>query len=212
MSLFNKITLLTLLACSATAVSAVTVDSQGVRNKAIFGIEFPEAGRSFLAQEKTVMSISLQQYITGNYNVIELNIVTSSSALTRIYHSRTVKPGEIQAALAEGAAAAGAPGSSIIQRPLPPQIQKLADRAAGVQEAMTSSTVIKDYPIATHAHTVEYRLSSRQELLDLHDELKKHWLKEPAYFEAGQIVDEEDAVDSEMKPRSLGGTLFKIEN
>ncbi|MDP4611960.1 MAG: hypothetical protein NWT02_12290 [Opitutales bacterium] len=211
MSLFNKISLLALLASSVTALSAVTVDSKGVHNKAIFGIEFPEAGRSFLAQENTVMSISLQQYITGNYNVIELNIVTSSSALTRIYHSRTVKPAEIQAALADGAAAAGAP-SSIIQKPLPPQIQKLADRAAGAQEAMTSSTVIKDYPIATHAHTVEYRLSSRQELLDLHDELKKHWLKEPAFFEAGQIVDEEDAVDSEMKPRSLGGTLFIIEN
>jgi len=49
-------------------------------------------------------------------------------------------------------------------------------------------------------------------LLALHDELKKHWLKEPAFYEAGQIVDAEGNTQGEMKPRNLGGTLFRVED
>lgn len=211
MSTLPKIITFALFCITAPSLIAVTVDSKGIKNKAIFGIEFPGVNRDYIAQEQAVSSISMQHYITSSFNVLELNIVTDGAALVRIYHSRAIKPGELQAALSDGASAAiGAP-SSIIQRPLPPKIQQLADRASGTEEALTSSTVIKDYPHATHAHTVEYRISSRAELLDLYDEVRKHWLKEPAYYEAGQIVDEEDAVDQEMKPRSLGGTLFKVE-
>ncbi|HAV13822.1 MAG TPA: hypothetical protein DCX06_10095 [Opitutae bacterium] len=208
--LFKK-TALALLCTASTSLSAVTVDSKGINNKSIFGISFADQTRDYIAQEKSISSISTQQYITTSFNVLELNIVTDGAALVRIYHSRAIKPGELQEALGNGVSAAGAPGSSIIQRPLPPRVQKLADRANGVQEAVTSSTVIKDYPHATHAHTVEYRVSSRIELLDLYNKLRQHWLKEPAFFEDGQIVSQENAIDKEMKPRSLGGTLFKVE-
>lgn len=197
---------------TSPALTAVTVDSAAIQNNAIFGIAFPDATRSYLAQEKAVSSISLQQYITSSFNVLELNIVTDGTALVRIYHSRAIKPSELQEALGNGASTAGVGGgSSIIQRPLSPGIQKLADRASGIQEAVTSSTVIKDYPHATHAHTVEYRVSSRTELLGLYSELRKHWLQEPAFFEGGQIVSPENAIDKEMKPRTLGGTLFTVE-
>ncbi|MGJ8640841.1 MAG: hypothetical protein ACSHYA_15735 [Opitutaceae bacterium] len=203
---------LSLLFTATTSLIAVTVDSRGIRNKALFGIEFPEQTSDYVAQEAAISSISMQGYITTSFNVLEVNIVTNGSALVRIYHSRAIKPGELQEALSNGTSAAvGSSTSSIIQRPLPPKIQELADRAAGVEEAITSSTVIKDYPHATHAHTVEYRVSSRVELVDLYNELRKHWLKEPAFFEGGQIVDEENATEKEMKPRSLGGTLFKVE-
>jgi hypothetical protein len=114
--------------------------------------------------------------------------------------------------MSDGLGAAGIPGGgSIIQRPLPPQVQAIADRAASVSEAVTGTEVMKEYPIATHAHTIEYRIGSREELLELHQELKKHWLKEPAFFEGGQIVSEDESIDKEMKPRSLGGTLFKVQ-
>ena len=211
MSLLSKTLTFALFSMTLPSLMAVTVDSKGIQNKAIFGIAFPGENRDYIAQEKAVSSISMQHYITTSFNVLELNIVTNGSALVRIYHSRAIKPGEFQAALSDGVSAGiGAP-SSIIQRPLPPKVQQMADRASGVEEALTNSTVIKDYPHATHAHTVEYRVSSRAELLELYDEIRKHWLKEPAYFEAGQIIDGEDAVDQEIKPRSLGGTLFTIE-
>ncbi len=210
MSAFFKSLLLPLCAVLSANLSAVTVDTNGIKNKAIFGIEFPEGQRSYVAQEKAVISISQQQYITSGFNVLELNIVTEGSALVRIYHSRAIQAGELQAALGEGIAAGGG-NSSIIQRPLPPHLQKIADRANAGLETLTSSTVIKDYPLATHAHTIEYRISSRNELIDLYNQLKMHWLKEPAFFEAGQLVDQADAVDAEMEPRSLGGTVFTVE-
>lgn len=193
-------------------LSAVSVTTRGVRNPAIYGITFPGDSRAYYGLEAGVQSISTQEYVTAAFRVTELNIVTQGTALLRIYYSRPLRPGELQKALADGAGAAGVPGgSSIIQRPLPPQVQDMADRAAGVTEAVTGTEVLKEYPIATHAHTIEFRIGSRDELIELHDELKKHWLKEPAFFESGQIVDEEEAVSKEMKPRNLGGTLFRVE-
>lgn len=201
--------LLTALACQ---LSAVSVTTRGVKNPKIYGIEFPGDARAYYGTEDDVQSISKQEYVTATFRVTEINIVTQGTALLRIYHSRPLRAGELQQALGESMNSAGVPGgSSIIQRPLPPQVQAMADRASGAAEVATSTAVMKEYPIATHAHTIEYRIGSLDELLELHDELKKHWLKEPAYFEGGQIVGEDEAVDREMKPRSLGGTLFKVE-
>jgi hypothetical protein len=211
--LFLKKNLTTLLIVAFSyQLSAVSVTKLGMQNKAVFGIEFPEESRAYYGKEAGVQSISTQEYITANFRVIELNIVTQGTALVRIYYSRPLRPGELQQAMSDGLGAAGiSGGSSIIQRPLPPQVQAMADRAAGVSEAVTGTEVMKEYPIATHAHTIEFRIGSRDELLELHKELKKHWLKEPAFFEGGQIVSEDESTDKEMKPRSLGGTLFKVE-
>ena len=201
-----------LLALFTCQLAAVTVTTRGIKNPAIYGIEFPDDTRAYYGNEAAVQSISTQEYITANFRVIELNIVTQGTALLRIYYSRPLRIGELQEALSDGVNAAGTPsGASIIQRPLPPHVQAMADRAAGVSEAITGTEVMKEYPIATHSHTIEYRIGSREELLELHEELKKHWLKEPAYYEGGQIVDEAEATSTEMKPRNLGGTLFKVQ-
>ncbi|MDQ8195700.1 hypothetical protein QEH59_14795 [Coraliomargarita sp. SDUM461004] len=201
--------LLTIFTCQ---LSAISVTTRGIKNPAIYGIEFPGDARAYYGSQANIQSISTQEYITANFRVTELNIVTQGTALLRIYHSRPLHIGELQQAMSNGIDAAGTPsGSSIIQRPLPAQVQAMADRAAGITDAVTGTEVIKEYPIATHAHTIEYRIGSRKELLELHDQLKKHWLKEPAYYEGGQIVDEADATSKEMKPRHLGGTLFKVE-
>ena len=212
MLFLRKILTPLLLTAFGCQLSAVSVTTRGVRNQAIYGIEFPKESRTYYGSEAGVQSISTQDYITGNFRVIELNIVTQGSALLRIYYSRPLRPGELQQAMSDGLGAAGIPGgSSIIQGPHPPQVKALADRAAGVSKAITGTEVMKEYPIATHAHTIEFRIGSRDELLKLHKELKKHWLKEPAFFEGGQIVSEDESTDKEMKPRSLGGTLFKVE-
>ena len=120
--------------------------------------------------------------------------------------------GEMQKTLGEAANTLGMPGgSSIIHSPLPPQVQTMVDRASST--TAKSRAVMKEYPVATHAHTIEFRIANLSELLELYDELKRHWLKEPAYFEAGQIIDNGQTIttEKEMKPRSLGGTLFKVE-
>jgi hypothetical protein len=201
------LSLLTFLA----PLHAVNVMTRAIKNGAIFGIQFPGDARSYHATEKSVMSISKQEYVTAAFMVLELNIVTEGPALLRIYHSRALKPGELKSALGDAAQASGLPGSSIIQSPLPPQVEAMAGRGGAAADSITSDTVFKEYPLATHSHTIEFRISNRSELLDLHDELRKHWLKEPAFFEGGQIVSAEETTSREMKPRSLGGTLFKVQ-
>jgi len=190
-------------------LNAVQVDSNAIRNKAIYSIEFPDDSRVYLGKEEAVNSISTQEYITATYRVVELNIVTEGNALLRIYYSRPLKAGEAQKALSDTASSLSAPNS--FRQPLPSTVQNMVDKASGVAETVTGSTVIKEYPIATHARTIEYRVTSREELLDLYNELKKHWLKEPAYYLNGQIVPQDQANNTEAKPRSLGGTIFRVQ-
>jgi hypothetical protein len=198
-----------LLCCGASSLSAVTVRTRAIQNKALFGITFPDDSKEYYGKEAAIHSISKQEYLTSGFRVVEINIVTAGNGLLRIYHSRVLRLGELQAAMTDGAAAAGMP-STLQRSPVPPGVQQMADRASGVAEAMTSSTVMKEYPLATHARTIEYRVQTRSELLDLFDQLQKHWLKEPAYYEGGQIVSEDQATNQKMEPRSLGGTRFIV--
>jgi hypothetical protein len=212
MSHFRLIVPLTITLLINAPLHALEVVTQGIKNSALFGIDFPGDARSFHAREASVLSISKQEYLTAAFRVVEVNVVTNGPALLRIYHSRALKPGEFASALNDTAQASGLPGASIIQTPLPPQIEAMASRASNVADTITSQTVIKEYPLATHAHTIEFRISSRNELMALHAELIKHWLKEPAFYEGGQIVTADGATDSQRKPRSLGGTLFKVQD
>lgn len=199
-----------LLCCLTSSLNAVTIRTRDIRNKALYAITFPGDTKEYVGKEAAIHSISTQEYITSGFRVVEINIVSAGNGLLRIYHSRALKPGELRAAMMDGAAAAGMP-AAIQPSPLPPGVKEMADRAAGITEAVTSDTVMKEYPLATHARTIEYRVQTRGELLDLFDELQKHWIKEPTYYEGGQIVDEDQATSSKMEPRSLGGTRFIVE-
>ncbi|MFT4901164.1 MAG: hypothetical protein ACI81V_000431 [Lentimonas sp.] len=201
-----------LFICMVNRAPALSIRSGAIENRALFGVEFTGDSRSFYAKESSVLSISKQDYITTGFAVLEINITTSGNALLRIYHSRALTPGEFQSALADGVDAAVGTRSSIIRSPLPSSIEPILNRPAAVAEVMTSNTVVKDYPLTTHAKTIEYRVSKRSELIAFYDALEQHWKQEPAFFEDGQIVDEAGGTDSEMKPRSLGGTLFEVQD
>lgn len=193
-----------LVSLCAVQASALQVVPEGANNDAIFGIEFPEGSRSFYGHANRVQSISVQDYLTASFRVTELNIVNQGSALLRIYYSRPLRPGELQKALADGAQAAGAPGvSSMMESPTTPQVEAMANRARGVSDALTGTEVLKEYPTATHAHTIEYRVSSRDELLDLHASLVAHWTQETVADGEGESEDEERL--------TLGGTIFTVE-
>lgn len=214
MNLFRTIRSCFLMALGTSHAFALQVDSEGSTNDAIFGIEFPEASRVFYGHANRVQSISVQDYLTASFRVTELNIVNQGSALLRIYYSRPLRPGELQKALADGARAGGVPGaSSIMQSPTPPQVQALADRAQGVADAVTGTEVLKEYPTATHAHTVEYRVSSRGELLDLHTALIDHWTEKPIPEDEAIGGGEGEAAgsDESAETLSLGGTVFTVE-
>lgn len=205
-----KILTCLLLIMQASSLAALTVESNAIPNRALYGIVFPGESRAYYGKESSLLSVSIQAYNTATFNVVEINLATDGNALLRIYHSRPARPEDLLEPASNAAGAAGFQ-PSIIQRPLPPGVQTMSDRAAAVSEAFTDSTVIKEYPFATHAQTIEFRMRDRRELYDLFNELKKHWLKEPAYFQDGQIADQTEATSDEMRPRSLGGTIFRVE-
>ena len=139
----RKILTALLLVAFSYQLSAVSVTTRGMRNKAVFGVEFPEESRAYYGSESGVQSISAQEYISANFRVIELNIVTHGTALLRIYYSRPLRPGELQQAMSDGVSAMGIPGgSSIIKRPLPPQMQAIAARAASKRKAAPGTAVL----------------------------------------------------------------------
>ncbi|HBM85407.1 MAG TPA: hypothetical protein DD423_01210 [Opitutae bacterium] len=205
-----KLLIATLLCGCLSSLAAVTVHPNNIANNALFGITFASESKAYYGKEDAIHSISKQEYITSGFRVVEINILTSGRGLLRIYHSRTLGAGELQAAMMDGASAAGMP-STRQRSPMPAGIQALADRANGIAGAVTSDTVMKEYPIATHAGTIEYRVQTRRELLELFDQLQKHWLKEPTEVEGAPTVNEDGYTSQPMAPRSLGGTRFIVE-
>ncbi|MFP4157153.1 MAG: hypothetical protein ACLFU4_05990 [Opitutales bacterium] len=212
MTWFRNHLLLLLTALLPLPLTALEVKVGEIRNNAIFGIDFPGTSRAYYARESAVQSVSIQEYLTAAFRVREINVVTEGAALLRIYHSRPLEADEVAGAATRGARAAGAPGSSLIRSPLPKSVEGMIDRsAAQTADAITETTVFKDYPIGTHARTIEFRLSSRSELLELYEELQRHLIREPAYYEDGRIVDPDGRTGIQQRPRSLGGTLFVVE-
>ena len=212
MTRLQKILPTCLIALLPLPLFALEVNIGEIRNKAIFGIEFPETGRAYYARESAVQSVSIQRYITASFHVLEINVVTEGAALLRIYHSRPLETGEVAGTATKGARSTGAPGSALIRSPLPKNVEEMIDRSARkTADAITETTVLKEYPVATHSRTIEFRLSSRLELLELYEELQDHLIREPAYYEDGRIIEADGGTGIEEKPRSLGGTLFRVE-
>jgi hypothetical protein len=212
MTCFRKHLLLLLAALLPLPVAALEVKVGEIRNNAIFGIDFPGTSRAYYAREAAVQAVSIHEYITVSFHVLEINLVTEGAALLRIYHSRPLEADEVAGAGLRGARSTGAPGSTLIRSPLPKSVESMIDRSAGeAADAVTETTVMKEYPVATHSRTIEFRLSSRSELLELFEELQKHLIREPAYYEDGRIVDPGGRTETQQRPRSLGGTLFVVE-
>ena len=118
-----------------------------------------------------ITSVSMHQYIVKSptqtpgavplpARVYEANIATDAALVTRFYY--------IEAAVDGGAASAIKTGLD--------RLNQVADQAA----ERTGSTkfwlqVQKDYPVTTHAHTVEYRLDSKADLDRLYGSVKRSW-------------------------------------
>ena len=157
MTITPKLLIATLLCGCLSSLAAVTVRTNDIANNALFGITFASESKAYYGKESAIHSISKQEYITSGFRVVEINILTSGRGLLRIYHSRTLGAGELNASMMDGASAAGMP-STLQRTPMPAGIQALANRASGIAEALTSDTVMKEYPSATHAGTIEYRV------------------------------------------------------
>lgn len=122
-------------------------------------------GGTFVVSLNAITSISQHEYmVDGTARVVEVSIDTTGSVQARFYY---IEP---TAASSQSPANIGQSGVQMIQE----RLQQTAENA-GLDEIWRK--VVKNYPNTTHAHTVEYRLASRDELNRLFESAERSWLR-----------------------------------
>ena len=105
--------------------------------------------------------VSLHEFNLPGGRVTEMNIVTEGAGLARFYYMEAALPGSGSAAGEQAKA----------------RILELANTAADrTGTDKTWQKVQKDYPLATHAHTMEFRLQKKENLTTIHSSAKRAWM------------------------------------
>lgn len=112
------------------------------------------AGGQVIIPVDKIASVAQQKYVLdAQFIVHEVSIDTLGNSLTRIYY---IEP------IAEAASGVSAFGTAVKER-----AKELAGEVqgrTGTSDLDPETAVTKNYPLTTHSHTVEYRVSSIEEL------------------------------------------------
>ena len=118
-------------------------------------------GGIFVVSLPTISSVSTHEYVVdGAARVTELTVATNSAVVARFYF--------LEPMVAKSPVGAA---QSLIDK-AQQKIQEGANRT-GMEEVWKK--VVKNYPLATHAHTVEYRLESVDQITKLQKSLETAW-------------------------------------
>lgn len=115
-------------------------------------------GGSYVVNTLQIASVSTSEYIVdGAARVTELTVATTSSVTARFYYIEPVVQHERAQQLMD-------------------RIQDKATEIAGrAGQEPVWQKVVKNYPLTTHAHTVEYRLSAKDQIQKLFTSLNDAW-------------------------------------
>jgi hypothetical protein len=131
----------------------------GLAEAAFWRCEMP--GGVFVVNLPTISSASTHEYIVdGIGRVTELTIVTTGSVVARFYYIEVLQP-KSPIGL----------GQSVMDKAQ----EKAEELATRVSPEPVWKKVVKNYPTSTHAHTVEYRLESREQVTKLFDSVERAW-------------------------------------
>jgi hypothetical protein len=141
---------------SATPAATPPID-QG--RLSLWKCELP--GGTYEVLLRSIISVSSHEYLVDNLTrVTEVNVDTNGSTVVRFYYLEPVRPSTPSGI-----------GQSALDR-----VQDLAKEAAGRAGAdQIWQKVTKNYPTTTHAHTVEYRLESKDQLTKLFTSVEHAW-------------------------------------
>lgn len=118
-------------------------------------------GGTYEVAVRDIISVAVSQYIVnGSANVTELNIDTPGNSLVRFYYIEPITSTAISAP------------QTIIDK-----AQDLANQASNYTGIDAWEKVQKTYPTSTHAHTVEYRMNSIDELNQLFKSVENAFTK-----------------------------------
>lgn len=122
------------------------------------------SGGHYMVALDRISSISRHKYVLdGTVIVDEVTVDALGQALARFYFIQPVSA-------AAGGTMAGNAAAKVGERG-----QELLDRAAQVAGSDIHQMVIKKFPETTHAHTIEYRLLSEEQLSALHQSARAAW-------------------------------------
>jgi len=117
-------------------------------------------GGNYTVALDKISSVSIHSYIVSKSMIVhEVNVQTVGTGLVRFYTFEV--PGESSDANI---------AKNLIDRGK--SIMEQGGSRAGID---TNTTVEKEYPITTHAHTIEYRLFDKGDLDQLYNSIKRSW-------------------------------------
>ena len=118
-------------------------------------------GGSFVVALRSIIAISLHEYIVdASARVTEMNVDTGGNALVRFYYLEPISP-QTPVATAQ----------AIVS-----QAQETGgDAAAQTDHSDIWKKVSKTYPGSTHAHTIEFRVESKEQLQKLFQSADRAW-------------------------------------
>lgn len=219
------------LAAPHLTEAVVTVHPDSFRNKNVFGIQFSDT-QQFYGRVQSVNSISIQEYKTSAFRVTEMVVDMADSPLQlRIYYTELIDFKKVAEETVKRVGGAVVPAGVVL--PIsPPGLDEAANKAQAVVGAeVKKSEVVKEYPVTTHARTIEFKVEDKETLLQLYDEMLQRWLNPGAFVETNRSRSTtngggnnnnnnngngnnggnnatQEKVDAEK--RTLHGTLFKV--
>ena len=223
---------------AAADASALKMRPRAFPNQGIFGIEVASTDVGFYGRADQVLSVSFQEYTTGSFLVAEVTIdMSNSGQQLRIYSARP--PGTADAVdranrgLQANAQNRGLEPSQATQVPVPGPLANLESKVDNLRTSTTGGLVVKPWPTATHAKTVEMTVASRAEILALYRAFRDLMVAREVKAGAGSTVagatagaaatpfgtpasgttgqTATNAAGQEITINRLGGTLFTLE-
>ena len=130
-------------------------------------------GGEYLVALRSIASISTHEYtVDGAARVTEVTVATNSSVEARFYYLEPIS-------------SSSTPNLATLST-LQAMQQHAYDAVTGAASSTDGSDpawekVVKTYPTTTHAHTVEYRLSSKANLQQIYSSLEQSWTSGKGY-------------------------------
>jgi hypothetical protein len=150
------------VARAQTATPAPATGTTSSRPDALWQCTLP--GGVYLVALRSIASVSSHEYVVdGAARVTEVTVATNSMVEARFYYLEPVSPSD----------SASVPGVSTALDTAQQHVSDAATSQGGSDPVWMK--VVKNYPTTTHAHTVEYRLTTKENLQQLYQSLAQSW-------------------------------------
>ncbi len=159
----NKLLPFTVVLFSLMFGSSYDAIAQTTTRPVFYEVELDTGG--YQVDLRQVTSISMHRfYVDGVFAVDEVTVDTLGNTVTRFYFVDRNRDVSTPRGI----------GQSLVDR-AQDKADELKDRVGAGN--FLDKAVVKSYPTSTHAHTVEYRIQSKEQLDSLYQHISNAWKK-----------------------------------